>query len=702
MNDMKLPPEDYAGAERLPVDLGTLARGVWKCRWLLLLWALVSAALGVGLALSTAPQFWNAESVLLYQPPSDELMAGMYRPPSIQTQLNMVKVKPNLAETRMRLKLPCTLDKLGASCRIKNPRDSQLLVCEVSWHSPEHVAEIANTLTDVFIQRQQRLRRMELAAVIREMESRLSLLKQKLEQSGDANQSAQLAQDRELESYRNRINTADEMYEKALTELKAVQRQLADLAQMEEELRGRLLAGEGSNSQSETMSSLNIRVERIREKIHDLRMGRINDLTAEQWEDRIKFSQRMLSHGFISQQAYEHELAELEKHRANAEDSEEIQALKRELENLYARMRPNSPEGVEATPLMQALAIERYGLMLQHSAAQERVVQLERSRVRLDQQYREAMRSQPSRQAFPEHLIESWTSESQELAEALAKVRAIADSPASDFGYVSRAARPTRPARSYRKLICIGVTGFLTALGTFAVILWQLLNRSLRSGADAQLKLRREHVSVLPELDDEGDQESLDEQVRALAERVRSVASGRGARVLVASVAAGEGRSMLARHLARCVARRGETAVVLDASVRRDPVDQPGLTDYLDQSQQDLSRLIEPGEVTGVFHIGRGTRQVMPDLLASTRMSSLLDELSEMFDVVVIDGPPAELNADADITARYCDGLLMVVQADRMPSHAVRRVTERLEDAGAPLLSVVLNRTDPVFLNASL
>ena len=47
----------------------------------------------------------------------------------------------------------------------------------------------------------------------------------------------------------------------------------------------------------------------------------------------------------------------------------------------------------------------------------------------------------------------------------------------------------------------------------------------MRSGADAQLKLQRDHVAVLPRVDEDEDNSTLDEQVRALAERVRSVAS---------------------------------------------------------------------------------------------------------------------------------------------------------------------------------
>ncbi|MCA9228751.1 MAG: hypothetical protein KDA47_24210, partial [Planctomycetales bacterium] len=143
---------------------------------------------------------------------------------------------------------------------------------------------------------------------------------------------------------------------------------------------------------------------------------------------------------------------------------------------------------------------------------------------------------------------------------------------------------------------------------------------------------------------------------------------------------------------------RGETVVVIDASIRETRGDELGLSDFLARDEQALSKLIAPDSVPGVFHIARGRREVVPDLLASARMSTLLDELSAHFDLVIIDGPACESNSDADVLARFSDGVLLVVKADRSRGRDVRQAAQRLETAGAPVISLVLNHTAPEFV----
>jgi Mrp family chromosome partitioning ATPase len=73
-------------------------------------------------------------------------------------------------------------------------------------------------------------------------------------------------------------------------------------------------------------------------------------------------------------------------------------------------------------------------------------------------------------------------------------------------------------------------------------------------------------------------------------------------------------------------------------------------------------------------------------------MQTLLDNLKSDADVIVIDSPPVLAVTDAVILARNSDGVLLVVDSGHTKRESAARSKEALEQAGARLLGVVLNR----------
>src|SRR5205807_249373 len=74
------------------------------------------------------------------------------------------------------------------------------------------------------------------------------------------------------------------------------------------------------------------------------------------------------------------------------------------------------------------------------------------------------------------------------------------------------------------------------------------------------------------------------------------------------------------------------------------------------------------------------------------RLQLLLTRLSEAFDWIVIDSPPAVPVADASLIGRLCDGILLVVMAAQTPFDLAQRARDEFRNM--PLLGVVLNRVD--------
>jgi len=79
------------------------------------------------------------------------------------------------------------------------------------------------------------------------------------------------------------------------------------------------------------------------------------------------------------------------------------------------------------------------------------------------------------------------------------------------------------------------------------------------------------------------------------------------------------------------------------------------------------------------------------ELLASPEVERVLSRLSETFDVVIIDTPPAAVVADALSLARQADGVILVVRRGRVKRALVLKTLGQLRQMGARVLGVALN-----------
>jgi capsular exopolysaccharide synthesis family protein len=79
------------------------------------------------------------------------------------------------------------------------------------------------------------------------------------------------------------------------------------------------------------------------------------------------------------------------------------------------------------------------------------------------------------------------------------------------------------------------------------------------------------------------------------------------------------------------------------------------------------------------------------DLLNSPKTVQILKELSQNYELVILDCPPVLLFADALIIGTHTDGNIIVYQVGRMARRALKRAKDQLANVKAPILGVVLN-----------
>jgi tyrosine-protein kinase Etk/Wzc len=172
-------------------------------------------------------------------------------------------------------------------------------------------------------------------------------------------------------------------------------------------------------------------------------------------------------------------------------------------------------------------------------------------------------------------------------------------------------------------------------------------------------------------------------------------------RVVITSAAPKEGKSTTAANLAVACAQQGQRVVLVDADLRGPTAHtmfgrarSPGVTNVLVGTVVLNDALVSTGE-SNLMLLPAGTTPPNPaELLASGKMSALLDELSSRFYLVIIDTPPLLAASDAAVLGRSADGTLMVVRAGQTQRMAVQEAIQQLHTVGARLLGTVLNDPD--------
>lgn len=277
---------------------------------------------------------------------------------------------------------------------------------------------------------------------------------------------------------------------------------------------------------------------------------------------------------------------------------------------------------------------------------------------------------------------------------------------------VRDAAVPARPV-SPNATVILALGLLLGAfLGVGLAILRETLDTRIRTQTDVQ-KLTDasiigaiafdEDVADRPLIVQESPHAPRAEAFRRLRTNLQFLEVAGGPRVFViTSALPGEGKSTTSINLAITLADAGARVLLVDADLRRPSVSRYlGLEGSVGLTTVLIGRVrhedaVQPWGSTNLSVLPSG--QVPPnpsELLGSTHMSTLIAEVGEAYDVVLVDTAPLLPVTDGAIMAKLTGGAVVVVGAGITHRPQLTEALAALDTVGAKVLGVVVNRLAP-------
>lgn len=193
------------------------------------------------------------------------------------------------------------------------------------------------------------------------------------------------------------------------------------------------------------------------------------------------------------------------------------------------------------------------------------------------------------------------------------------------------------------------------------------------------------------------------ENFRILRAQILFARDGKRPRtIMVTSPFPGEGKTFVAANLAASIALGiDEYVLLVDCDLRRPTLhsvfnypNRFGLMDHL-KKEKHLEEMIIHTQVARLSLLPAGNATPSPaEIMSSTIMEEFMAEVKNRYQdrFIIIDSAPCQATAEANVLAKYVDGIILVVRALKSPRRAVHKAVENL--GKEKILGIVFNGHD--------
>jgi polysaccharide biosynthesis transport protein len=302
----------------------------------------------------------------------------------------------------------------------------------------------------------------------------------------------------------------------------------------------------------------------------------------------------------------------------------------------------------------------------------------------------------------------------QQLLKQLQEVRVLENQNVGNARIISLAVPPEKPLSSQRMLNLLAGGAFGVVLGIIVALTLELMDVSLKTVDQTKKLLKYPLLGTIPQLNKK-DNKKLNQELSELPvlnnpysaltsafeilETNLSFSSNeKNLKIIVVSSSVpGEGKSFTSANLAVTICQLGKRVLLIDADMRR-PRQQEiwNLPNIQGLSNVLVGRNSLKGSAQEVLAsldiLTAGTIPPNPlGLIDSKEMESLVKQVSQNYDFIIIDAPPITAVADALKLNQLAQGMLLVVRPGVATTDSVSSVKNQLEQSGQRILGVVIN-----------
>src|SRR5689334_16686281 len=271
---------------------------------------------------------------------------------------------------------------------------------------------------------------------------------------------------------------------------------------------------------------------------------------------------------------------------------------------------------------------------------------------------------------------------------------------------VDRAQPPTFPFKPNLFFNLVVGLGLGLAAGICAAVGLEFVNDTIKSREDVRRKLSLACLGTVPKTpgkdsfveDLKNPTSIISEAYSAIIAALRfSTDEGMPKVLLVTSTRSGEGKSSTALAMAQNFARRERRVLLIDSDLRKPAFkaanDRIGLSKLLTTDDPVQQHIVET-QHQNLWLLPSGPLPPNPaDLLSTGRIRKIINEATEAFDLVVIDGPPSLGLADAPLLAAAAGSALFVIESGKTRTRAAIEALNRLEATGTRILGATLTKS---------
>lgn len=275
--------------------------------------------------------------------------------------------------------------------------------------------------------------------------------------------------------------------------------------------------------------------------------------------------------------------------------------------------------------------------------------------------------------------------------------------------------KPIKPKKLQILILSIFLGGFL---GTLLALLRNMLRSGVKDSTqieneldlpvyatvprspvqESRIKLLKKKKNI-PILAVKHSDDIAIESLRSMRTAIHfALSSAKNNIIMVSGPAPEVGKSFISTNLATILAQSQKRVLIIDADLRRGYLHkyfnqqaQLGLADYLN-GQTELSQVIKATEVSGLDVIARGKSPANPsELLSTTQFATMLNQLSEQYDHILIDTPPILAVTDGIIISQHAGVNLVIARYAKTQMKELELTINRFEQAGVKVNGIILN-----------